>query len=152
MKINVVAIAKSEKDCYSQICDRFMKMSGRYADLKSVDIFNSKVIRAQESGPEHAKRIYSTLFETWLSKGFTIALDPAGKKIDTEGFVSLLKDRSETTFFIGGAYGHDIDFLKRCDTVISLSPLTMSHKVAKVLLFEQIYRALTILHNHPYHK
>ena len=124
MKINVAAIAKPERDAYAQICDRFAKMSGRYASVVSNDIFSSKVTRAQESGALQAKKLYSQLFE----------------------------HRSEVTFFLGGAYGHGSDFLKRCDEVISLSELTMSHKVAKVVLFEQIYRALTILHKHPYHK
>ena len=151
MKINVAAIAKPEKDLYAQICDRFAKMSGRYASVASQDIFNAKVTRAQESGALQAKKLYSQLFEPWM-RGYKIALDPAGKKVDTEMFARLLENRNEVTFFIGGAYGHESDFLKRCDEVVSLSPLTMSHKVAKVVLFEQIYRALTILHNHPYHK
>jgi 23S rRNA (pseudouridine1915-N3)-methyltransferase len=64
----------------------------------------------------------------------------------------MLADRAEVNFFIGGAYGHAPEFLKRCDRVVSLSKLTMSHKIAKTVLAEQIYRALTILHNHPYHK
>ncbi len=151
MKINVAAIAKPERDAYAQICDRFAKMSGRYASVVSNDIFSSKVTRAQESGAREAKKLYSKLFEPWM-RGYKIALDPAGRRVDTEKFCRLLENRSEVTFFLGGAYGHDSDFLKRCDEVVSLSDLTMSHKVAKVVLFEQIYRSLTILHNHPYHK
>ncbi len=152
MKINVVAISKPEKGCYKELCDRFAKMSGRFAKLESVDLFNSKVTRAQDEGAGSAHEIYAQLFRPWMQRGFTIALDPAGKKIDTEAFSRLVENRSEVTFFIGGAYGHGADFLKGCDTVISLSDLTMSHKMAKLLLFEQIYRALTIVHGHPYHK
>ncbi|WP_456403426.1 23S rRNA (pseudouridine(1915)-N(3))-methyltransferase RlmH [Hydrogenimonas sp.] len=152
MKINVVAIAKPERDCYTELCDRFSKMSGRYASLKSVDLFSPKVTRAQEGGAEPAREIYARLLEPWIGRGFTVALDPAGKALESEGFARLIADRSEVTFMIGGAYGHGREFLQRCDAVVSLSPLTMSHKVAKVVLFEQIYRALAILHNHPYHK
>ncbi|WP_457594328.1 23S rRNA (pseudouridine(1915)-N(3))-methyltransferase RlmH [Hydrogenimonas sp.] len=152
MKINVVSIAKPEKGCYAELCERFAKMSGRFATLDSADIFNAKVTRAQESSPQKAKEVYAQLFAPWMKKGYTVALDPAGKKVDTDAFARLMEDRNEITFFLGGAYGHGNDFLRGCDSVISLSPLTMSHKVAKVVLFEQIYRALTILHNHPYHK
>ncbi len=152
MKINVVSIAKPEKDCYSQLCDRFSKMSGRYASLSSVDLFNPKVTRAQERGAGPAREIYAQLLEPWVGRGFVVALDPGGKMYESEGFAHLIADRNEVTFLIGGAYGHERGFLQRCDAVVSLSPLTMSHKVAKVLLFEQIYRALAILHNHPYHK
>ncbi|WP_456451014.1 23S rRNA (pseudouridine(1915)-N(3))-methyltransferase RlmH [Hydrogenimonas sp.] len=152
MKINVVAIAKPEKDCYAQLAERFVTMSKRYAAISTHELFNARVTRAQESGAESAKKLYAELFEPWQGRGYRIALDPAGKELDTEGFAGLLRDRQEVTFFIGGAYGHGDAFLKRCDARVSLSRLTMSHKVAKVVLFEQIYRALTILHNHPYHK
>ncbi len=152
MKINVVAIAKPERDCYSELCDRFSKMAKRYATLEAYDLFNAKVTKAQESGREMAQKSYADLFEPWLGRGFTIALDPLGKEPTSEKFAELLRDRHEVTFFIGGAYGHGREFLGRCDRTISLSQLTMSHKVAKVTLFEQIYRGLTINHGHPYHK
>jgi len=152
ININIVAIAKPEKDCYSDISDHFIKMSKRFAKVKSIDIFNSKVTKAQDSGKQTAQRIYEELFSPWINRGLTIALDPAGKEMQSENFSKLLSDKSEVTFFIGGAYGHSKEFLNKCDRVISLSQLTMSHKIAKVVLFEQIFRALTIQFNHPYHK
>ncbi len=56
------------------------------------------------------------------------------------------------SFLIGGAYGFEEDFLNKGHAIISLSKLTMSHKIAKVVLLEQIYRGFSILSNHPYHK
>jgi 23S rRNA (pseudouridine1915-N3)-methyltransferase len=152
MKINVVTIAKPERDCYSQLCDHFVKMSKRYAVVTEKDLFNAKVTRAQESGKEAARKLYAQLFSPWMDRGCTIALDPSAKEMPSEDFAELIADKSEVTFFIGGAYGHGREFLQKCDKVVSLSKLTMSHKIAKVVLFEQIYRALTINHNHPYHK
>jgi len=55
-------------------------------------------------------------------------------------------------FFIGGAYGLENSFLQKSDAVISLGKLTMSHKIAKAVLLEQVYRGFSILNNHPYHK
>jgi rRNA large subunit m3Psi methyltransferase RlmH len=55
-------------------------------------------------------------------------------------------------FFIGGAYGFEDSFLQKSDAIISLGKLTMSHKIAKVVLLEQIYRGFSILSNNPYHK
>jgi 23S rRNA (pseudouridine1915-N3)-methyltransferase len=55
-------------------------------------------------------------------------------------------------FFIGGAYGFEEKFLSQSDAVISLGKITMSHKIAKAVLLEQIYRGFSILSNHPYHK
>jgi len=152
MKINVVSIAKPEKDCYTQLCDHFIKMSKRYAIVTAHDLFSAKVTRAQESGKVPAQKLYAELFEPWMGRGYTIALDPSAKEMTSEAFADLLADKPEITLFIGGAYGHSQTFLKRCDKVLSLSQLTMSHKIAKVVLFEQIYRALTIQNHHPYHK
>lgn len=55
-------------------------------------------------------------------------------------------------FFVGGAYGFEDSFLKKSDAIISLGNITMSHKIAKAVLLEQIYRGFSILSNHPYHK
>jgi len=152
LKINVVAIGKREKDCYTEISEHFIKMSKRFAKVNAIDIFNSKVTKAQESGKQSAQKVYEELLSPWMSCGFTVALDPVAKEMKSENFSKLLSDRSEVTFFIGGAFGHSQEFLNKCDRVISLSQLTMSHKIAKVVLFEQIYRGLTIQFNHPYHK
>ncbi|WP_353663029.1 23S rRNA (pseudouridine(1915)-N(3))-methyltransferase RlmH [Hydrogenimonas sp. SS33] len=152
MKINVVTIAKPEQDSYSRICDHFVKMSGRYAKVAVHDLFNAKVTRAQEQGKAQARKLYADLFDPWLRRGLTVALDPEGKEPDSETFAAMLEGHAEVTFFIGGAFGHAPEFLKRCDRSLSLSKLTMSHKIAKTVLLEQIYRGLTILHNHPYHK
>ncbi len=152
MTINVVMIAKPEKDCYTQLCDHFAKMSKRFATVETNDLFSAKVTRAQESGRDAARKMYEELFRPWMGRGFTIALDPAGKEMDSEAFAKLIADKADVTFLIGGAFGHSREFLNRCDKVVSLSTMTMSHKIAKVVLFEQIYRALAINHHHPYHK
>lgn len=152
MKINVVAIAKPEKDEYAAICERFVKMAGRFGRIETVELFDAKTRKAQENGETTAKARYAELFTPWLKRGYTVALDPSAKTPTTEKFAKLLEGRGEVTFFIGGAYGHGEAFLKSCDARVGLSPLTMSHKVAKVVLFEQIYRALTLINGHPYHK
>jgi 23S rRNA (pseudouridine1915-N3)-methyltransferase len=56
------------------------------------------------------------------------------------------------TFVLGGAFGLSPRFKQSCTEVISLSPLTFAHKLALAVLLEQVYRAFTILRNHPYHK
>jgi 23S rRNA (pseudouridine1915-N3)-methyltransferase len=129
-----------------------MKMASRYARIEDVELFGKSVTKAHTIGEEAAKQAYTKSFEPYLNRGYSIALHPDGKMMDSFAFSKLLSDRIAVQFYIGGAYGFEPSFLKRCDRVISLSPLTMSHKVAKVVLFEQIYRALTILANHPYHK
>jgi len=152
LRISVVAIGKKDRDAYSEICEHFIKMSKRFARVEIVDLFNSKVTRAQESGKVNAQKVYEDLFSPWMERGFKVALDPLGKELNSEEFSELLSQNSEIIFFIGGAYGHSPEFLNKCDKTITLSQLTMSHKIAKVVLMEQIYRGLTIRFNHPYHK
>ena len=64
----------------------------------------------------------------------------------------LISDKTQISFFIGGAYGLSQNFKQKTDAVVSLSRMTMAHKIAKLMLYEQIFRALCINKGHPYHK
>lgn len=153
MKINVFSIQKKSNDSYDKLIDDFIKMSKKYADVKDIQIFNNTIGKAQSSNNENeAKQSYSTVYEPYLKNGFNIALDVQGKSVDSFELAKLLSNHTNYNFFIGGAYGFERDFLKKCDTTISLSNLTMAHKIAHIVLFEQIFRGLCINNNHPYHK
>jgi 23S rRNA (pseudouridine1915-N3)-methyltransferase len=151
MKINVYAISKKERDEYESISDSFIQMSKRWAEVTNNNIFTKEITKRQNLGEVEARESYNSEFSKYL-KGYNIVLDPLAKMIDSYAFADLLKDRQEINFFIGGAYGFESGFINKCDKSISLSPLTFSHKMAKILLFEQIYRGLSINNNHPYHK
>ena len=151
MKINIYSILKPSKDNFDSIIQDFLKMSSKYAKVEVHYIFNKNIAKAQTIGEKEAQQSYSETYEPLL-RGFNIALDVLGKKVDTYAFSSLLEDKNEVNFFIGGAYGFQREFLQKCDNVISLSDLTMAHKVANVVLIEQIFRSLCIQNNHPYHK
>ena len=152
INLKVYSIAKSEKDKYSDISNDFIKMSKRFSNIEDISIFTKSIQNAHKINENEAKNSYTTTFLPKLEKGFNIALSPNGKILDSFQFSKLLNQHSNINFFIGGAYGFDDNFLNKVDRVISLSPLTMSHKIAKVVLYEQIYRGFTILENHPYHK
>lgn len=78
-----------------------------------------------------------------------ILLDPAGRPLDSAGFVRLLGER-DLVFVIGGADGLPAEWRAKADLLLSLSAMTMPHELARVVLAEQIYRALTTLRGHPY--
>jgi len=90
------------------------------------------------------------MFEKYTKDGFNVILTPEGKLMDSYEFANIF-EHSKINFFIAGAWGFEEKFKKKGKN-ISLSPLTMSHKIAKLVLFEQIYRGLSIKNNHPYHK
>ena len=150
-KINIYSIVKPTKDEFDTLIKEFIKMSSKYSKVEVHYIFNKNIAKAQSIGESEAKQVYSDTYEPLL-KGYNIALDVLGKKVDTYAFSALIEDKNEVNFFIGGAYGFQREFLTKCDVTISLSDLTMAHKVANVVLTEQIFRALSIQNNHPYHK
>jgi len=152
MEVTIYAIAKKEQSIYDPLYKELIKMSSRFAKISDVELFGKNVTKAHTIGEDAAKSAYSQSLEPYLGRGYSIALHPDGKIVDSFMFRRLLSDKIAVQFYIGGAYGFEEAFLKRCDKVISLSPLTMSHKVAKAVLLEQIYRGFSILNNHPYHK
>ena len=151
MKINIYSIVKPSKDEFDVLIKDFIKMSSKYAKVEVHYIFNKNISKAQTIGEKEAQQAYSDAYEPLL-KGHNVALDVLGKKVDSYKFSKILDDKNEINFFIGGAFGFKRDFLNKCDNIISLSDLTMAHKIANIVLIEQIFRGLSILNNHPYHK
>lgn len=72
--------------------------------------------------------------------------------VDFSKWLSNISDRQAVVFIIGGASGHGEEVIKRAHFKLSLSELTYPHKLARLLLVEQIYRAQTIAAGHPYNK
>lgn len=89
-------------------------------------------------------------------KGLLVGMDPAGKQFTSEEFAEWLNKRVETfgdiTFYIGEAEGLPMEIRSGAKEFISLSGMTMAHRISLLVLTEQIYRALTIINGHPYHK
>ncbi len=152
MKVDIISIAKKERSLYDPLNKELIKMSSRFAKINDIELFSKDVTKAHTIGPSAAQSAYTESLEPYLEGGYKVALHPDGKIIDSHEFSKLLADKMAVKFFIGGAYGFDDALLKRCDKVISLGKITMTHKIAKVVLLEQIYRGFSILSNHPYHK
>ena len=151
-KINIYTIAKSSNDEFETLSKEFMKMSSKYAKVESFTLFNKKISKAQTIGEKESQIAYSELFEPLMVGGYNIALDVLGKRFDSFSFARLLENQVNINFFIAGAFGFQRDFLKKCNAIVTLSDLTMAHKIAHLVLQEQIFRGLCILNNHPYHK
>jgi 23S rRNA (pseudouridine1915-N3)-methyltransferase len=104
---------------------------------------------------EHVKeREGRSLLESLGGKGVHVALDPGGELLTSEALARRLPRWAErsVTFTVGGPLGLHRTVLEAADWVWSLSPLTFPHEVARVLVAEQIYRAVTIARRVPYHK
>lgn len=90
-----------------------------------------------------------------FSNSYKIVLDEKGQEFTSTEFAEFLEKKSqhkEIVFFIGGAYGLSDSVRKSADSIVSLSKMTLPHKMVRLFLCEQLYRAYTINTNHPYHK
>ncbi len=154
MKITVYSIDKKGKnELYKPLIQHYQKLAKPFAKVEIVDIFTKEIQKAQEQSAKLAQKSYSKAFTPFIKSGYNIALDLKGKEVESIEFAKLLQKEAHIAFFIAGAYGFERDFVeKKCNLSVSLGKITYSHKLAKVVLLEQIYRALTILNNHPYHK
>ena len=142
MQVNVYSIEKKED--FQKEINEFIKKSKPFAQVKNITLYSKNLSKTKDP-----KKEYSKIFEKYLGE-VNIILSPDGKLVDSYEFAKFFEN-SNVNFFIAGAYGFDEEFKKK-GKLISLSPLTMSHKIAKLVLFEQIYRGLSIKNNHPYHK
>ncbi len=152
MKIEIVSIAKKERSIYDPLYKEFIKMISRFAKVSDTEIFPKDVAKAHTVSSKASQEAYTKVLNPYIGRDFCVTLHPDGKLIDSFEFSKLLNDKISVKFFIGGAYGFEDKFIKKSDAVISLGQLTMSHKIAKAVLLEQIYRGFSILSNHPYHK
>jgi 23S rRNA (pseudouridine1915-N3)-methyltransferase len=88
--------------------------------------------------------------------GVKVALDERGKAISTtqlaQKLESWMQDGRDVCFLIGGADGLDEEVKNNADLVVSLSMMTLPHALVRVVLAEQIYRAMSIIRKHPYHR
>ncbi len=142
VRVLLYYIGKPRNSQANAMAEEYIKRSGRYAKCEM------REIRLDKNGPDR--------FDPFLKHpdATKVLLDPAGKSIDTLGFVALVKkaeeDARDLVFVIGGSDGLPPEWKPRANALLALSPLTMPHELARVVLAEQIYRAFTWLRGHPY--
>ncbi len=129
---------------------------GRFASLDIREAAETK-IEARSPSDNDRKRAVQEEGARLLAKsdGAVYALSPDGKPLSTEEWKNLL-DRIEqearpATFVIGGAFGLSEEVKKKASRIVSLSPATFTHELARVLVLEQLYRAWTLKKGVPYH-
>ena len=155
LKINIVAIGKDKDAWVTSGCEHYLKLISRWAKV-SFDILPA-LKGGSSLSPAEVMAQEADRFEKHLGDTKYIALGERGKRLDSHGFAELLSRWEQTsggsvTLLIGGAYGLDDRLLKRADQTLSLSPMTFSHQLVRLVLLEQIYRGFSLLRGSPYHK
>ena len=127
---------------------------------KSVGIKNLIIqelpISRKKSIKERKKEEAEIISKHINKSNFNVFLDESGENINSSDISKIISKNSfsgkNLNFFIGGPDGFNTDIMKTTNKIISFGKVTWPHKLIRVMLLEQIYRGITILNNHPYHR
>lgn len=137
MKVFIYFVGKPKDPHLNQSAEEFVKRISRFCPCVMREI-NPSRFDPFEKHPSGRK----------------ICLDPAGRQMDSWKFSEIFSEAEQVgrdlVFVVGGHDGLEPQWRKNADLLLSLSPMTFPHEMARAMIAEQIYRAYTILRNHPY--
>ncbi len=154
MKLSVIAVGHRLPGWVAEGCAEYLKRMPRELPLAIVEIkpearhnkSREQLLAAEKVRIDAACAGYARI----------VALDEKGRDVDTAGLAARLRqwmqDGGDTAFLIGSADGLDTALKQRADEALRLSSLTLPHALARLLLVEQLYRATSLIKNHPYHR
>lgn len=152
MKFRIVVVGKPPVGPLRDAIEEYERRAARYWPL---DVFEVRSEPAKSRTPDEVRKLEAERLVERAS-GFLVALDERGKGLTSQAFAEWVagrRDRAEdTTFVIGGAFGLTEAMRKQSRLLLSVSPWTVQHEMARLLLAEQLYRAGTIHRGEPYHK
>lgn len=155
LNILVLAVGKATKGAERELCERYAERAARAG--RPLGIARVEVRELPDGqGPRRADAEGAEILAR-RAPGVLVALDERGAGLPSAVFADRLQGwidegRAAVTFAIGGADGHPPSVRDGADLVMSLSPMTLPHLLARAVLLEQIYRAITIRLGHPYHR
>ncbi len=154
LQVTILMVGKTRASFIQAGLDFYQKR------LKALVQLSLKSVREEKEGggltPELIKSREGERLQAQVpARSYLVALTPAGREFTTEEFAAWLTKREELarplTFIIGGHWGLSDAVLAAADEPVSLSRLTLTHEMARLILLEQLYRAVTIKMGHPYH-
>jgi 23S rRNA (pseudouridine1915-N3)-methyltransferase len=151
MKIKVAWIGKTKEPAIQALTDEYFKRISRFAEVSSLAVKDEAAVLSLAS----AERQRDRQKDRQKERHKLILLDARGKQFSSEEFSAFLEREQLAAipllFAIGGSDGFSEEARKQASFILSLGKMTLPHELARVILVEQIYRAFTILKNHPYH-
>jgi len=155
MNIRLIAIGKTDDKNLDILIESYTKRLGFYINFSMEiipDIKNSKNLSVQQQKQKEGELILSKISNT----DYLVLLDENGKSFSSLEFADDLQKKMNSgiktlVFVIGGPYGFSDEVYQKSVGKISLSKMTFSHQMVRLFVIEQIYRAMTILKNEPYH-
>lgn len=155
MKVTLICVGKTDEKYLTEGIENYLKRLKFYINFRMIilpDIKNSKSLNAQQQKGKEGELILKQIG----AGDVVILLDERGKEYRSVEFSSFLEKKmlastQHLVFVIGGPYGFDASVEGRSNGKLSLSKMTFSHQMIRLFFVEQVYRALSILRNEPYH-
>ena len=155
MKIRVLCIGKRMPKWVDAGVEDFLKRFTRQFPV-SLDVVDATARTGGATQAQLQEADSNKLLAKIRDDDCVVALDERGKARDTKAFAAMIErwqlDGRDVVLLIGGADGHSDAMRERADALLSLSPMTMPHGLARLVLMEQLYRAWTLQSGHPYHR
>lgn len=159
MKIGLFAVGRLKSGPEKELASRYLERFARTGPAVSLEFGRvTEVNESRASSADTRKREEAGFLEKALGDGaLLILLDERGKALDSPAFANLLgkyrdQGKREMLIAIGGADGLDPALYDRADAIVNLGSMTWPHQLVRILIAEQLYRAVTILSGHPYHR
>lgn len=155
MKISLLVIGKTDAGYFVDAIREYENRLVHYIPFEMQvipDIKNTKSLTEDQQKEKEGE-----LINKYLQAGdYLVLLDERGKEFSSLQFASYLEKKTHTVakrlvFIVGGPYGFAESIYKKASEKISLSKMTFSHQMIRLIFVEQLYRAMTILNNEPYH-
>ena len=158
MRVVVAAVGKMKRGPEHELGERYRERAakaGRGIGLRSLEVIEIAESRARDAQRRMIEE--SIALATIIPKGAaTVLLDPRGETIDSNAFTKRLRGWNDggrdVAFVIGGPDGLAPTLSDRADLHLAFGALTWPHQLVRIMLLEQIYRAVMILSGHPYHR
>ena len=154
MRISLILTGKTKEKYLQDGVAEYLKRLEHYVPFTCITIPDHKVTKKTDTGflkVQEGKRVLQRI----KAGDYVILLDERGKKYSSVEFSSYLTGLEARTghamFVVGGAYGFSEEVYKRANASISLSDMTFSHQMVRLIIAEQLYRAYTIQRGEPYH-
>ena len=153
MEIKLIVVGKTKSSELVRLINEYVKRINFYKKFKII-VVNS--LKSKKNSEKEIKKIEGENVLKSIKKNELIfLLDENGKSFNSRKFADFLLNKFKTNksivFVVGGAHGFSNEIKQKSNEIISLSEMTFSHQIIRLFFTEQVYRALTILNNHPYH-
>jgi 23S rRNA (pseudouridine1915-N3)-methyltransferase len=155
MKIALIAVGKTDASYLQEAVSVYEKRLTLYLPFEFEmipDLKNAKNLSEEQQKEQEGEKIKRLI----QSGDYVVLLDEKGKEFTSAGFAGYIEKKSHAVskrlvFVIGGPYGFSKEVYDLAAEKISLSKMTFSHQMVRLFFIEQLYRAMTILNNEPYH-